>query len=145
MVDEWSDAEMVDNLDYTLFPNLHPWGAYNRIVYRFRPNGDDHRSAIMEVMFLAPFTGERPPPAPVHQLGVDEPWTDAPELGVLGKVFEQDTFNMAAGAARPRDHGQAGHHARPTTRRARCAGSHLKLDDGAVTIDGGSTDAGTGA
>ena len=24
----------------------------------------------------------------------DEPWTDAPELGVLGKVFEQDTFNM---------------------------------------------------
>jgi Ring hydroxylating alpha subunit (catalytic domain) len=64
-------------------------------VYRFRPNGDDHRSSIMEVMFLAPFKGERPPPSPVHKLGVHEAWTDAPELGVLGKVFEQDTFNMA--------------------------------------------------
>jgi phenylpropionate dioxygenase-like ring-hydroxylating dioxygenase large terminal subunit len=94
LVDEWSDAEMVDNLDYTLFPNFHPWGAFNRIVYRFRPNGDDHRSSIMEVLFLAPFKGERPPPAPIHHLGVDEPWTDAAELGVLAKVFEQDTFNM---------------------------------------------------
>ena len=95
VVDEWSDAEMVDNLDYTLFPNFHPWGAFNRIVYRFRPNGDDHRSSIMEVFFLAPFKGERPPPV------ARPPCSDRtsrgrtpPELGVLGKVFEQDTFNM---------------------------------------------------
>lgn len=94
MVDGMSDAEMMDSIDYTLFPNFHPWGAFNRIVYRFRPNGDDHRSAIMEVLFLAPFKGQRPPPAPIHHLGVDEPWTDAPELGMLGKVFDQDTFNM---------------------------------------------------
>ena len=51
-VDTMSDAEMMDSLDYTLFPNFHPWGAFNRIVYRFRPNGDDHRSSIMEVFFL---------------------------------------------------------------------------------------------
>ena len=89
-----SDAEMMDSLDYTLFPNFHPWGAFNRIVYRFRPNGDDHRSSIMEVMYLSPFTGERPPPAKMHALGVDEPWTNAPELGMLAKVFDQDTFNM---------------------------------------------------
>ena len=38
-----SDAEMMDSIDYTVFPNLHPWGAFNRILYRFRPNGDDHR------------------------------------------------------------------------------------------------------
>ena len=94
LVDEWSDAEMVDNLDYTLFPNFHPWGAFNRIVYRFRPNGDDHRSSIMECIFLAPFKGERPPPAAITRLGPDDPWTDAVELGVLSKVFEQDTFNM---------------------------------------------------
>ena len=111
MVDEWSDAELIDNLDYTLFPNFHPWGAYNRIVYRFRPNGDDHRSAIMEVFFLAPFKGERPPPAPVHCSDADEPWTEAPELGMLGKVFDQDTFNMPQGAARPGEHLQARHHA----------------------------------
>ena len=90
-----SDAELMDSLDYTLFPNFHPWGAFNRIVYRFRPNGDDHRSSIMEVLFLSPFTGERPPPAPVHWLGEDEIFSDATELGMLGKVFDQDLFNMA--------------------------------------------------
>ncbi len=45
--DLYCDAELVDSLDYTLFPNFHPWGAFNGIVYRFRPNGTDHRSAIM--------------------------------------------------------------------------------------------------
>jgi hypothetical protein len=90
-----SDAEMMDSLDYTVFPNMHPWGAYNRIVYRFRPNGDDHRSSVMEVFFLAPFSGERPPPAPMRFLGEDEPWSAVPALAMLGKVFDQDTFNMA--------------------------------------------------
>jgi phenylpropionate dioxygenase-like ring-hydroxylating dioxygenase large terminal subunit len=94
-VDSMSDAEMMDSIDYTLFPNFHPWGAFNRIVYRFRPNGDDHRTSLMEVFFLSPFTGERPPPAPEHRLGIDEPWTNAPELGMLAKVFDQDVFNMA--------------------------------------------------
>ncbi len=93
-VDEWSDAEFIDNIDYTLFPNFHPWGAYNRIVYRFRPNGNDHRTALMEVFLLAPFSGERPLPAKITYLGPDDPWTMAPELGMLAKVFEQDSFNM---------------------------------------------------
>lgn len=94
-VDQMSDAEMMDSLDYTLFPNFHPWGAFNRIVYRFRPNGDDHRSSIMEVLFLSPFSGERPPPAPVHWLEEHETWSAATELGMLGKVFDQDLFNMS--------------------------------------------------
>jgi len=95
LVDRMSDAEFMDSIDYTLFPNLHPWGAFNRIVYRFRPNGDDHRSSIMEVLFLSPFSGERPAPATRRDLGVDDPWTTAPELGMLAKVFDQDVFNMA--------------------------------------------------
>jgi len=92
LVDEYCDAEMVDNLDYTLFPNFHPWGAFNRIVYRFRPNGNDHRSSIMEAIMLAPFQGERPPAAKIHWLADDQPWSTA--LGFLGKVFDQDVFNM---------------------------------------------------
>jgi hypothetical protein len=95
LVDEWSDAEFIDNLDYTLFPNFHPWGAFNRITYRFRPNGDDHRSSIMDVYLLAPFSGERPPPRPTTWLDSDESWTNASELGMLGKVFDQDSFNMS--------------------------------------------------
>jgi phenylpropionate dioxygenase-like ring-hydroxylating dioxygenase large terminal subunit len=94
-VDRMSDAEMMDAIDYTVFPNFHPWGAFNRIVYRFRPNGDDHRTSIMEVLFLSPFSGKRPPPAQLRELGPDQLWTDAPELGMLGKVFNQDTQNMA--------------------------------------------------
>ena len=93
-VDRISDAEMMDSIDYTLFPNFHPWGAFNRIVYRFRPNGDDHRSAIMEVIFLAPFRGERPPPAQVKWLNDSETFSAAPELGMLAKVFDQDLYNM---------------------------------------------------
>ena len=91
-VDELCDAELVDSIDYTLFPNFHPWGAFNQIVYRFRPNGNDHRSAIMECIMLAPFEGERPPPATLRWLAEDESWSTA--VGFLGKVFDQDFFNM---------------------------------------------------
>jgi phenylpropionate dioxygenase-like ring-hydroxylating dioxygenase large terminal subunit len=90
--DLYCDAELVDSLDYTLFPNFHPWGAFNGIVYRFRPNGNDHRSAIMECIILGPFTGERPEPAPMKMLEEGESWSSA--LGYLGKVFDQDSFNM---------------------------------------------------
>ena len=93
-VDDWSDAEFIDNIDYSLFPNFHPWGAYNRIVYRFRPNGDDHRSSIMDIILLAPFTGERPMPAGITYLGPDDSFTEAAELGMLAKIFDQDGFNM---------------------------------------------------
>ena len=85
-VNQMSDAEMMDSIDYTVFPNFHPWGAYNRIVYRFRPNGDDHRTSIMECIFLAPYSGEKPPNVTVHWLTEEETFTDAPELNMLGKV-----------------------------------------------------------
>lgn len=93
-VDTWSDAEFIDNLDYTVFPNFHPWGAYNRIVYRFRPNGNNHREAIMDIFLLAPFKGERPPAAKTTHLSITDAFTDAPELGLLAKIFSQDAFNM---------------------------------------------------
>jgi len=94
--DRLSDAELADSIYYTLFPNLHPWGAYNRIVYRFRPYEDRHDMSIMECMYLDPYDPSQPRPAtaPIHWLGVDQDWTDAPELGMLARVFNQDTFNL---------------------------------------------------
>jgi hypothetical protein len=89
-----SDAEVADSIYYTLFPNFHPWGGYNRINYRFRPYQDRHDKCLMECYYLSPFAGERPDPAPMHFLEEDEPWTNAPELGMLAKVFTQDTFNL---------------------------------------------------
>ena len=94
--DQLCDAELMDSIYYTLFPNLHPWGSYNRIVYRFRPYETDHRKSIMEVMYLEPVpAGEpRPAAAPIHWLGPDDDWVEAPELGMLARVFNQDNVNL---------------------------------------------------
>ena len=89
-----SDAELSDSIDYTLFPNFHPWGGYSRVNYRFRPFEHDPNRCIMEVILLSPFRGTRPPPAKVHVLEIGQPWTDAPELGNLANIFSQDTFNL---------------------------------------------------
>ena len=89
-----SDACVSDSIYYTLFPNFHPWGGYNRIVYRFRPYENRCDKSVMECYYLSPFAGERPEPAPMRLLAEDEPWTNAPELGLLAKVFTQDTFNL---------------------------------------------------
>ena len=80
----------------TLFPNFHPWGSFNQIVYRFRPHGDNHEECIMECMYMSPKpeVGDYPPAPPIHWLTADDDWTDAPELGMLGKVFNQDSANM---------------------------------------------------
>jgi Ring hydroxylating alpha subunit (catalytic domain) len=96
-VQELTDAELVDSYYLTVFPNMHPWGGYNQITYRFRPNGDDHRSCIMDVFLLSPFAGERPAPVPEIRLSADEPWRTAVEsLGSLARVFDQDEFNLEA-------------------------------------------------
>ena len=91
-----TDAEMNDSFYYSLFPNMHPWGAYNRITYRFRPNGNDPDSCIFEVMLMAPSpeADRRPDPAKVVHLGVDDDWTEALVLGPLAKIFQQDSLNL---------------------------------------------------
>jgi hypothetical protein len=95
-VDEFSDAELLDSIYLTVFPNFHPWGSFNQIVYRFRPYGDNPDMCIHECMYFSPVpTGKpRPPAAPIHWLGVDDDWVDAPELGMLAKVFNQDVVTM---------------------------------------------------
>lgn len=92
-----SDAEMVDALLYNLWPNMSFWAGYApNLVYRWRPHGRDPESGVMDVIILkrVPKTGPRPKPAPVHELGVDEPWSSAAELGALAGIFEQDMGNL---------------------------------------------------
>ena len=97
-----SDSEAIDLIEYLLFPNMVPWGGQALpIVYRFRPNGNDPDSHIMEIMFLfakAP-DGSHPPPAKMNLLGADQPWADAPELGSAAMVADQDTDNLQIGRA----------------------------------------------
>ncbi len=92
-----SDSESLDLIEYLLFPNMVPWGGQALpITYRFRPNGDDPETCIMEIMFLfskAP-DGTHPAPAQMRMLGPDENWADAPELGSAAMVADQDTDNL---------------------------------------------------
>ena len=93
-----SDAEMIDSLLYNVFPHMSFWAGYaSNLTYRWRPNGLDPDSAIMDVIVMRPVpkNGPRPKPAPVHELGLDDPWTDAPELGEgLITIFSQDMGNL---------------------------------------------------
>ena len=90
------DVELSSSIFLTVFPNWHPWGSFNQINYRFRPNGDNHEEAIMECMFLAPIPehGDYTPVREIHWLAPDQDWTDAPELGGLAKIFNQDQRNL---------------------------------------------------
>ena len=92
-----TDCEILDPIAYTVFPNFAPWMAAGpSLVYRFRPNGDDHGSSIIDVMFLSPYPPEsdRPRPCEIHWLAEDEEWTEAEELGRLGPVLNQDSNNI---------------------------------------------------
>jgi len=93
---EATDCELLDALVYNVFPNFAPWGGFMpNIVYRWRPWKDpDH--CLMEVRILT-----RVPPGKAIPRGVsmkfltdEQPWTAAPELGILGAVFEQDMGNL---------------------------------------------------
>ncbi|BCB88573.1 aromatic ring-hydroxylating oxygenase subunit alpha [Phytohabitans suffuscus] len=93
--DKFCDAEMADSFYFTLFPNIHPWAAFNRLTFRFRPNGNDPNTAIQDVYILSPFSGERPPAAKVHWLTAEEDFTAGFEIGgYLARILNQDLFNM---------------------------------------------------
>lgn len=95
-ISDWSDAEVMGQGYHDLFPNLHPWGGWLRLCFRFRPNGDNPDESIMDIMLLAPWPADkpRPEPAKLRKLGLDDPWTSAPELLSLSKILDQDLMNI---------------------------------------------------
>jgi hypothetical protein len=95
-VEQFSDAELNDVTFNDVFPNLHPWGGWGRMVFRFRPHGSNPDQSIMDIMMLAPWPEgkPKPPAAAIQLLGDDESWTKAPALGAFAKVLDQDVMNM---------------------------------------------------
>lgn len=88
-----TDAELLDGIEYFLFPNFMPWaGLLTSFAYRFRPDGHDPDSCVIDIMVLeqVPDGEERPKAPPTRYIGEGESWSDAPELGVFGRVFNQD-------------------------------------------------------
>lgn len=94
-----SDTELLDTYSYTFFPNLFLFpGISLPMVYRFRPDANDHRRTIYEVMFM------RPKPksgkfetAEVQVLEDHQSFAEAEGMDPgFGKILDQDTDNLYA-------------------------------------------------
>jgi nitrite reductase/ring-hydroxylating ferredoxin subunit len=93
---ELSDTEVMDVIQYNIFPNLMVFGGLGSpLVYRVRPLGDDPGRCLFEVWLLLPFSDDspRPPASPLRVLSADERWSSVDELGYFGPILDQD-FDM---------------------------------------------------
>ncbi|MFK7919261.1 MAG: Rieske 2Fe-2S domain-containing protein [Ilumatobacter sp.] len=94
-----SQAMTLDSIEYFVFPNtfLFP-GLQLPMVYRFRPDPDsiDHSYFDLLMMRPRPVDGPAPMPPEVIELDIGDSYTIATGLGTLGRVYDQDTANMAA-------------------------------------------------
>ena len=96
-VSDVTDCEALDTIQYHIFPNLVVWAGWGSfLVYRFRPNGEDPESSVMEVFFLMPQgSGARLKPVrKPTRLGYDDSHTQAAELGPFAGVFDEDLSNI---------------------------------------------------
>ncbi len=94
---EVTDAELLDAILYLSFPNTQIWGGFlGNIVYRSRPHGHNPDECIYEVMVLQrlPKGAEKPRGVKPTRLNIDQCFSDAEELGVLGGVFDEDMNNL---------------------------------------------------
>lgn len=92
-----SDSDVLDQVQYTLFPNFTFWPThFAPLCYRFRPNGDTPDEAIFEVFMLYPIPEDGRPFEPMEErrLAPGEIWSSVKELGVYGPIIDQDTPNL---------------------------------------------------
>jgi phenylpropionate dioxygenase-like ring-hydroxylating dioxygenase large terminal subunit len=90
-------AELEDAILYSVFPNTQIWAGFgSNIVYRVIPDGDNQESCLFDVMILGRYAegAETPTAAKLTRLADDAPFSDAPEIGALGAVFDQDMRNL---------------------------------------------------
>ncbi|HKR87923.1 MAG TPA: aromatic ring-hydroxylating dioxygenase subunit alpha [Phenylobacterium sp.] len=95
-VETISDAEMLDVVQYNLFPNFGPFSSPTvSLVYAFKPYGSDPLKSVIEIMLIGPWKGEGAPPrVKERRLSADEHFNDVPELGQFGAILNQDTANL---------------------------------------------------
>ena len=93
-----SEAELIDSIQYSLFPNIVLWRTLVfPAVYRLRPNGDDPHSCIFDLYLLAdlPASGARPYAAEVQDMGDSSFRETLKEYSaLLGETYDQDLANF---------------------------------------------------
>jgi hypothetical protein len=93
-----SDTEMLDSIQYFIFPNFFLFGGRNfPLGYRILPVRGDHESCVFEVMAMLHMPDGTPLPkdVPLTMTPTDEPWEAL--QGSFGKgvaVFDQDQANL---------------------------------------------------
>lgn len=97
-VSHLSDTEMLDAVQYFMFPNFFPWlGEGAPLWYQFLPLGDNPNESVMDVRFLLPMPagGQRPPAAQRTDLDFDEGYgANNVGFGLFDEVFDQDMSNV---------------------------------------------------
>lgn len=96
-LETFSDSEVVDVIEYNLFPNLVLFGGFGSpLAYRVRPWGDDPGRCLFEVYMLLPVPegAAPPPPAPQRWLAADEPFAAVEALSYFGPIIDQDADLM---------------------------------------------------
>jgi len=96
-VSDRCDAEMLDSIQYAMFPNFGPWlGEGLPLMYQFLPHGTNPDECLFTVRLLAPLPdeGPAPPAATMRYLDFDEPFEGIPEWGRIAHVFDQDMANL---------------------------------------------------
>lgn len=93
-----STSEIIDSIKYTAFPNLFVFSGISlRVLYLYRPMGDDPDRCIFDVMFMKPVPkdGPRPEPAQVVRVKEEDSYRDVPGMDQgFGLLFDQDTNIM---------------------------------------------------
>ena len=90
-----SDTEMLDSIQYWLFPNFCPWyGEGLPLTYVFRPDSSSPETSYFDIWMLIRSPDEgAPPPAPqMIKLGPDDKFEKV--IGAMGNIFDQDDENM---------------------------------------------------
>lgn len=93
-----SDSELLDGIEYYIFPNFMPWVGYQvPLTYRFRPDGLNPDSAIFEVYIMEPVEDgavrEHAPKA--YVMREDEEFKDIePLIGRYSVILQQDYENF---------------------------------------------------
>jgi hypothetical protein len=88
-----SDTELLDGIQYSMFPNWCPWlGEGLPIMYQFLPYKDNPNESIFVIRLMAPVLadGTLPPSAPMSYLDFDEYFDALAEWQPFGTVLDQD-------------------------------------------------------
>jgi hypothetical protein len=95
-VDRFHQIHLYGGEMINLFPNLHPWGGFSRLCYRFRPYRNDPEKCVVDIMLMSPWPQDRPmpPPARPQVLDFGRPIIEAVGLGQLARIFSQDLANI---------------------------------------------------